>query len=189
MRSLSLALLGQLPEMVRMCGGKPVFVRTREEDGFKMSADQLRACITPRTRALVLNSPSNPCGCVYSRRDLEEIAQIVIDNGNIWVISDEVYETGLRRGAAHFHRLAAGDAGAHGAGQRREQGPRHDRLAPGLHAAPAALTKVMSNFQSHATSNANAMAQQAFITALDHDHDGVAAYSPPCPAARETKSA
>lgn len=163
------------PEMVRMCGGEPVFVKTREADGFKMSADQLRAAITPRTRALVLNSPSNPCGCVYSRQDLEQIAQIVIDNGNIWVISDEVYEKLVYDGAEHISIAALPGMQERTVlvnGASKTYAMTGWRL--GYTAAPAALTKVMSNFQSHATSNANAMAQQAFITALDQDHDDVA---------------
>ncbi|MHB1457969.1 MAG: pyridoxal phosphate-dependent aminotransferase [Armatimonadota bacterium] len=79
------------PEMVKLADGIPVYVQTDESTGFRMTPDSLKAAITPKTKALILNSPSNPTGGVYSRADLEQIAKIAVEAG-IYVISDEIYE-------------------------------------------------------------------------------------------------
>src|SRR5204862_7080666 len=72
-------------------GASYVLVHTRLEDGFKMSPAQLRAALTPRSKLLMLNSPSNPTGAVYSRSELEAIADVVLDSA-LAVLSDEIYE-------------------------------------------------------------------------------------------------
>ncbi len=79
------------PAMVALVGAKPVILRTDISTNFKISADQLRDAITPRTKALILNSPSNPTGTVYTEDEIKKIAEVVYDK-NIFVISDEVYE-------------------------------------------------------------------------------------------------
>lgn len=79
------------PELIKYCGGKPVVIKTSQEDGFKITADKLKKAITPKTKALILNSPSNPCGSVYDKKDFEEIAKI-LENTDIIVLSDEIYE-------------------------------------------------------------------------------------------------
>ncbi len=79
------------PEIVKFSGGKPVIIYTKAADKFKLTAEQIKAAITPRTRAIVLNSPSNPCGGVYSRSELEEIDK-VLHGTQILVVSDEIYE-------------------------------------------------------------------------------------------------
>ncbi|MBU1887820.1 MAG: pyridoxal phosphate-dependent aminotransferase [Candidatus Omnitrophica bacterium] len=79
------------PEMVNLAQGTPVFIDTDEKSGFKISADQLREAITKKTKALILNSPSNPTGSTYSIAELKDIAEEVVKN-NILVISDEIYE-------------------------------------------------------------------------------------------------
>jgi len=79
------------PEMVKFSGGIPVFIQTKEENGFKITAQDLRDSITPRTKVLILNSPSNPVGCVYSKDELNALAK-VLEGTDIIVLSDEMYE-------------------------------------------------------------------------------------------------
>src|SRR5205807_5684378 len=87
-------------DLVQMTGASYILVPTSHESGFKMTPAQLRAAITPRSRLLMLNSPSNPTGTVYTRRELEALADVVLDS-NLAVLSDEIYE-----------RLVFGDAKA-----------------------------------------------------------------------------
>lgn len=79
------------PEMVRVAGGIPVFVKTSVEDGFLMNPAQLEAAITPRTVAIVMNSPSNPTGMMYTPEQLRAIGEVAIQH-DLWIISDEIYE-------------------------------------------------------------------------------------------------
>jgi len=79
------------PEMVRMAGGKPVFVRGREANGLKILPGQLEAAISPRTKAVILNSPSNPTGMVYARDELRALAEVAVRRG-LYIVSDEIYE-------------------------------------------------------------------------------------------------
>jgi aspartate aminotransferase len=79
------------PEQVKLAEGVPVYVEGKEENDFKLTPDRLRAAITPRTKAIILNSPSNPTGAVYSEGELREIGQIAIEYG-LWIVSDEIYE-------------------------------------------------------------------------------------------------
>ncbi|MEE8317498.1 MAG: pyridoxal phosphate-dependent aminotransferase [Candidatus Omnitrophota bacterium] len=79
------------PEMVKLAGAKPLFIKTDEKNNFKVSPDDLKRSITKNTRALILNSPSNPTGCIYNLEELKGIAELVLKN-NILVISDEIYE-------------------------------------------------------------------------------------------------
>ena len=80
------------PEMVKLAQGTPIPVRTSFADQFKMTAEQLRDHITPKTRALILCSPSNPTGTCYSLKELKEIAQVLKDHPDILIFSDEIYE-------------------------------------------------------------------------------------------------
>ncbi len=88
------------PEMVELAGGKPVIVETTAENNYKLSADQLKAAITPKTRLFVLNSPSNPTGMVYTPAELQALAAVIVE-ADILVVSDEIYEKILYKGAEH----------------------------------------------------------------------------------------
>lgn len=79
------------PEMVKFAGGKPVFIEGLESNGFKITAEQLKNSITNKTKMLILNSPSNPVGSIYSKEELSELAK-VLEGTNIMVLSDEIYE-------------------------------------------------------------------------------------------------
>jgi aspartate aminotransferase len=79
------------PEMVKLAGGVPRLISAEDTTGFKVTAEQLRAALTPRTRMVILNSPSNPTGAVYTRPELEALVDICVKAG-VWILSDEIYE-------------------------------------------------------------------------------------------------
>jgi aspartate aminotransferase len=89
------------PEMVELAGGKPVIVPTTADQNYRITPDQLRQAITPKTKLFVLNSPSNPTGMVYSPEEIKALAKVVVD-ADIWVVSDEIYEKILYDGATHL---------------------------------------------------------------------------------------
>ena len=80
------------PQMVKLAGGIPVVVRTAFDNDFKMTADQLEKAITPKTKMLILCSPSNPTGSVYTQEEIDELAKIVLNHPDLYVLSDEIYE-------------------------------------------------------------------------------------------------
>ncbi len=88
------------PEMVRIAGGVPVSVKGKDEDGFKITPKQLEAAITSKTVAVVINSPSNPTGLVYSRDELKGLGDVCVKHG-LWIISDEIYERMVYGGEKH----------------------------------------------------------------------------------------
>ena len=155
------------PELVRMAGGIPVFVETRKENEFVLTAEALEAAVTDRTRALILNSPSNPCGAKYGKEDLQKIAQIAIDHDLI-VISDEIYEVltyddepqiSIATLDGMYERTIVVN------GLSKAYAMTGWRI--GYTAAPKDVTKVMASYQSHATSNPNSIAQAAAVAALN----------------------
>ena len=92
------------PQMVKLAGGTPVIVSTEIEDNFKMTAEQLEAAITPKTKMVILCSPSNPTGSVYSKDELEKLAEVVARHEDLFVLSDEIYEHITYVG--HTHSMA-----------------------------------------------------------------------------------
>src|SRR5690606_915205 len=90
------------PEIVQLCGGKAVTIACGADSGFKLTADALAAAITPRTRWLILNSPSNPTGAVYSRADLQALAEVLLAHPQVLVLSDDIYEHLIFDGLAYF---------------------------------------------------------------------------------------
>ena len=78
------------PQMVKLAGGTPVIVRTAFDNDFKMTADQLKKAITPKTKMLILCSPSNPTGSVYTQEELDELAKVVLNHPDLYVLSDEI---------------------------------------------------------------------------------------------------
>ena len=91
------------PEMVKLAGGTAQYISTEMEDGFKITAEQFRSAINDRTRLIILNSPSNPTGAIYSKEELEAIVEIAIEH-NIYILSDEIYEYLLYDGVEHHSR-------------------------------------------------------------------------------------
>jgi aspartate aminotransferase len=155
------------PELVRLSGGVPVFVHTREEDGFKLTARALKGAITARTKALILNSPSNPTGAVYTREELSALGAVIEDAG-IYAISDEIYEKLVYGGACHTS-LAALSAGLRDKtitvnGFSKTYAMTGWRI--GYLGAPPDIAAAIDNMQSHTTSNAGSIGQYAALAAL-----------------------
>lgn len=157
------------PEMIRMAGGVPVLIETTEEAGFLPTAQQLSAKITPRTKAILVNSPSNPTGAVYPRHLLEEIAQLAIQK-ELFVISDEIYERFLYDGMAHVSIASLSEAIKAQTvvvnGVSKTYAMTGWRI--GYAAGPKNVIGAMDAHQSHATSNANSIAQYASVSALEN---------------------
>ncbi len=162
------------PEMVKMADGVPVFLETTEETDFKFSPEDLEKCITEKTRALVLNTPSNPTGMVYSGEEIKKIAEIAVKN-NIYVIFDEIYEKLVYEGE-HINIASFGeeikDLTIIVNGMAKAYAMTGWRI--GFTASNADVAKAMSNIQSHATSNPNSIAQAASVEALNGDQSSVA---------------
>ena len=155
------------PELVRIAGGVPVFVKCSEKNGFKMTPAQLKAAITKKTKALVLNSPSNPTGAVYTPAEIAALGKVIEDAG-IWVISDEIYEKLVYGGAKHVSIASLSqklyDRTVTVNGVSKTYSMTGWRI--GYIGAPLVLAKAIDNMQSHTTSNANSIAQWATVTAM-----------------------
>src|ERR1700678_2569280 len=80
------------PELTRFCGATPVFIETNIENGFRIRPEALEQALTPRTRWLILNSPSNPSGAVYSNEDLRAISEVLLRHSHVWILTDDIYE-------------------------------------------------------------------------------------------------
>lgn len=154
------------PEMIKMADAVPVYINTCEESNFKFTIEQLKAAITPKTRALVLNSPSNPTGMIYTREEMAAIAEVAVEN-NIYVVFDEIYEKLVYEGE-HVNIATLGneirDLTIIVNGMAKTYAMTGWRI--GYIAAHEKLAKAMANIQSHATSNPNSIAQAAAVEAL-----------------------
>ena len=155
------------PDMVNLVGGTPVIVSCPESNGFKLTPAQLKASITPRTKWLILNSPSNPTGAVYSKGDLLALTQVLLENPHVYVLSDDIYEHLIFDGM--FHALASLEP------RLKERvltvnGPSKTYAMTGWRigyaGGPKALIKAMSLIQSQSTSSACSISQAASIAAL-----------------------
>ncbi len=158
------------PEMVRMAGGVPVFVPTTEDDDFVPTKDALAEKITARTKAIIITSPSNPNGSVWSKEALENAADLAKEH-DFFIVSDEIYENLLYDGRRHISIASVSeDAKARTFvvnGLSKSYAMTGWRI--GYCAGPMDVIKAMGNFQSQATSNPNSIAQHAGVTALTTD--------------------
>jgi len=160
------------PELVKMAGGTPVFLETREENDFKINIKDLEKVISKNTKAFILNSPGNPSGCVYTRDELEAIASLAVDS-NFFVISDEVYEKLIYDEYEHISIASLNPQIKNITlvvnGMSKTYAMTGWRI--GYTAGNKEVIKVMSNIQSHATSNPNTIAQYASVAALRGPQD------------------
>ncbi|AKJ04263.1 aspartate aminotransferase [Archangium gephyra] len=159
------------PEMVQLAGGKPVFVQTREEDGFAPDPDAIRRALSPRTKAIVLNSPSNPSGAVFSRAALEGIAQAVREHECL-IISDDIYERLLYQGEFLNLGNVAPDLVPRLVvinGMSKAYSMTGWRM--GYAAGPKWLIAGMQMIQDQSTSNAASFVQKAALAALKGPQD------------------
>lgn len=155
------------PELVKLASGKCVFVKTCIESGYKMTAKQLETAITDKTKCVILNSPNNPTGAVYDKKELIEIAK-VIEKHELWVISDEIYEKLVYGGEEHYSIASYDDYMKEHTvvvnGMSKTYSMTGWRI--GYIAAPKSVAKAVSSMQSHTTSNACSIAQYASVAAL-----------------------
>ncbi|MEJ2093171.1 MAG: pyridoxal phosphate-dependent aminotransferase [Syntrophobacterales bacterium] len=162
--------------MVMLADAAPVVVPTREENGFKLTAPELQERLTPQTKAIVLNSPSNPTGGVYSKAELEALGEVVLEAG-LSVISDDIYDKILFDGAK-FYNLAMLSPELKARtfvfnGVSKAYAMTGWRI--GYLAGPEDGVKAVDTIQSQSTSNPNSIAQKAAIEALSGPQDSVAA--------------
>ena len=156
------------PEMVKLNDGVPVLLKASEEENFLVSAEKIASAITAKTRAVIINTPSNPTGMIYSTEELRKIAKLCVEK-NIYVISDEIYEHLIYDGGKHVSIASFGedikDLTIIINGVSKTYAMTGWRI--GYTASNAKIAKVMSNVQSHATSNPNSIAQKAAVAALN----------------------
>ena len=165
------------PEMVRLAEGTPVILETSDKTEFKVTPDQLRAAITPRTRLFILNSPSNPTGTIYTPEDIKALGDVCVDKG-ILIMSDEIYEKLVYDDAKHAS--VAGFSQAHYDhtiivhGLAKAYSMTGWRI--GLTAAPEPIAKAIDAIQSHSTSNPTSFAQKGAVAALNGPQDHIIAW-------------
>jgi aspartate aminotransferase len=162
------------PEMVKLAEGTPVIVPTDATSGYKITPDQLRSAITPKTKLFVLNSPSNPTGMTYTPEEIKALAEVVVEK-DILVVSDEIYEKILYDDAEHLSIGAVGpeifDRTIISNGFAKAYSMTGWRL--GYLAGPVALMKAATTIQSHSTSNVCTFAQYGAIAALESSQECV----------------
>jgi aspartate aminotransferase len=155
------------PPMVALAGGTPVIVETTEKNEFKITPENLRKAITPRTKALIINSPSNPTGSAYTKRELEKIAEIAISK-DFFVISDEIYEKIVYDGfqfisiASLSEEMKKKTIIVHGVAKTYAM----TGWRIGYTAGSEEVISAMNNIQSQSTSNPTSIAQKASVEAL-----------------------
>lgn len=162
------------PEMVNIAGGRPVILTCREEDDYKMTPESLEAAITPKTKALIVNSPSNPIGIVYTEGELRAIADVAVKHG-VYVISDEIYEKLVFGGVKHVSIGSFSDdifkLTVTVNGFSKAYSMTGWRL--GYFAAPMDIVDAVNALQSHSTSGPNTFAQFGGLEALTGPQDAV----------------
>lgn len=158
------------PEQVKMAGAKPVFIHTTDETGFKVTPKSLEKAITPKTKVLIINSPCNPTGVVYTEEELKTLVSIAVEKG-LYIISDEIYEKIIYDEAKHVSPAAFGDEFMKKVitvnGFSKAYAMTGWRL--GYAAGPENIIKAAIKLQDHTTGCANSIAQRAAVEALKGD--------------------
>jgi aspartate aminotransferase len=162
------------PEMVRLAGGRPVIVPTREENQWKITAEDFENAMTPRTKMIIVNSPCNPTGSVYTREELRAIAEVAAEE-DIFILSDEIYEKLIYEGAEHIPMASvtpeANDLTITVNGFSKAYAMTGWRL--GYLAAPEPIARAIDSMQSHMTSNPCSFAQYGGLAAITGDQQCV----------------
>ncbi len=164
------------PDIVYLAGGTPVIIECSAENDFKLKADELNAAITPKTKWLILNSPSNPTGAAYTINQMRELADVLISHPNVWIMADDIYEH-IVYDDFMFSTIAQVEPGL------------YDRTATlnglsksfsmtgwriGYAAGPLNLIKAMNKIQSQSTSHTSSISQAASVAALNGPIDFIA---------------
>jgi len=162
------------PEMVLLAGAKPVILNAEIKNGLKITPKQLSFVLTKKTKAVVINSPSNPTGVVYSEVELRELAKVILGS-NACVVSDEIYEELIYDGLKHVSIASLGDDIFKRAfvvnGVSKSYSMTGWRI--GYAAGPKDVMSVISNLQDHSTSNPTSISQKAALEALKGSQDSV----------------
>ncbi|MBF4693636.1 pyridoxal phosphate-dependent aminotransferase [Fusibacter ferrireducens] len=160
-------------ELVKMADGEPVLVEAQASNLFKVTVEQMEQAVTTKTKAIILNSPNNPTGAVYSKEELVAIGDFAVRH-DLYIISDEIYEK-LIYGKQHYSIAALSEAFKERTivvnGLSKAYAMTGWRI--GYTASSVEIAKIMSNIQSHATSNPNTIAQYASIEALNGDQSPI----------------
>lgn len=161
------------PDIVNFAGGTPVFVTGKAEDGFKLRPEALEKAITPKTKWVILNSPSNPSGAAYTRDELKALTDVLVRHPHVWILTDDMYEhlvydnfvftTPAQVEPALYERTLTMN------GVSKAYCMTGWRI--GYAAGPQMLIKAMSNLQSQSTSNPSSISQAAAVEALNGPQD------------------
>ena len=158
------------PDMVKLAGADPVIVQTSERNGWKMTAEEFENAMTPRTKMVIMNSPGNPTGAVYSREEMEAIVEVAAEE-DIYILSDEIYEKLVYDDVKHVSIASlsktAYDLTITINGFSKSYAMTGWRL--GYMGAPEAIAKAVDSIQSHSTSNPCSFAQKGAVAALKGD--------------------
>ena len=167
------------PDITLMCEGEPVCVSCSEENNFKLTPEDLEAAITPKTKWLILNSPSNPTGSAYTAEDLKGLAQVLMRNPHVWVMTDDMYEHLIYDGFK-FSTIAQVEPGLMDRtltlnGVSKAYCMTGWRI--GYAAGPLEIIKAMNKVQSQSTTHASSVSQAAAVAALNGPHDFIAEHN------------
>ncbi|MCH5268580.1 MAG: pyridoxal phosphate-dependent aminotransferase [Lachnospiraceae bacterium] len=164
------------PEIIKLAGGVPVIVKTKKEQGYKLTAEELRAAVTDKTKALVLNTPNNPTGMLYTEEELRAIADVVVEK-DFYVVADEMYEYLVYGDQKHISIASFSkeiyDRTITCSGVAKSYSMTGWRI--GYTGSSKEIAKMMGSVQSHQTSNPNSIAQKAAEEAINGPQDSVAA--------------
>ncbi|MDQ0299404.1 aspartate aminotransferase [Salibacterium salarium] len=162
------------PEQVKLAGGEPVYVDGLEENDFKITPEQLDNAVTDKTKAVIINSPSNPTGSMYNQRELQKVGEVALKH-NILIVSDEIYEKLIYGDAAHYSiaqistELKAQTVVVNGVSKSHSM----TGWRIGYAAGDKDLVKAMTNLASHSTSNPTASSQYGAIAAYTKEDGSV----------------
>ncbi|WJQ15286.1 pyridoxal phosphate-dependent aminotransferase [Geobacillus stearothermophilus] len=162
------------PEQVKLAGGVPVYVEGLEQHDFKITPEQLKQAITPRTKAVIINSPSNPTGMIYTAEELKALGDVCLEHG-LLIVSDEIYEKLIYGGAKHVSiaelapELKAQTVIINGVSKSHSM----TGWRIGYAAGPKEIIKAMTDLASHSTSNPTSIAQYAAIAAYSGPQEPV----------------
>jgi aspartate aminotransferase len=167
------------PDMTLLAEGKPVPIACPQNNGFKLLPEDLEAAITPRTKWLILNSPSNPTGAAYSRDELKALTEVLLRHPQVWVLTDDIYEHLVYDGFA-FSTIAQVEPALYERtltmnGVSKAYCMTGWRI--GFAGGPAPLIKAMCTIQGQSTTNPSSVSQAAAIEALDGPQDFIAAHN------------
>ena len=161
-------------EQIKLAGAEPFFFKTKEENNFRPIFEEVKANLTPRVKAFIINSPNNPTGAIFEKEQLKQIAKLLVERG-VYMVTDEVYEHLVYDGRNHISVASLGK-------KEKEMSITVNSMSKtyamtgwrvGYAAGPQEIIKAMSNLQGHASGNINSIAQKATIEALNGTQEPV----------------